>query len=494
MKVTRFSFKPLGSLALFLQGIFSSLPWSTLLVMALILVSGIFIGYAVSRQSYLIAVVAIAAVPVGIFLLNQPFDVIIIWLLVAPFFVTTDNTINRMAYWVTHRTMIPLTAIVTLVVRLTQKNLRFDRIDFFIFIYLLINIISVLYYYPDNPLPQLYEVYDRVLVGVALFWLLRTLAPNEVQMKRLVVTLLFVLLMQGCVGIMQNIPATRAVLPRRWLTLAGINRTNGTFQGITQFGAVLITSMLLTAHYAFHVDERRIRILCLVGALLGGICIVLSFSRGTWLASAITLALAFQFYPRTRRYILALASTLVLILSVSLFADSMAWASERFGSRGTVDSRLISNFAHLRMIQAKPLLGWGHDNYVHYHMPFVRAVAGVAVTDPEISSHNTFLSLTVELGLVGLVAFLMPWWLLFKESVAIYKRLPQKGFYSRYLLVVLWLGVAFFSVAGQSTNWRVTVWGMTWMQFPLGLIAGVVSHATRQNQESALDVDSQSEP
>ena len=176
---------------------------------------------------------------------------------------------------------------------------------------------------------------------------------------------------------------------------------------------------------------------------------------------------------------------MLLIISTGVFSDSVAFASERLGYQRTVDSRVISNNAHLKMIEVKPLLGWGYGNYTRYHMAFVEPIEGVAVQDPEIPSHNTFLNIAVEMGLLGLLCYLMPMVLLARQSWTAYKELPKEGFYSRDLLLLLWLGVLFWVVVSNFQNIRIAAWGITWIMFLLGLIATLVDASRESAAEKA---------
>jgi O-antigen ligase len=264
-----------------------------------------------------------------------------------------------------------------------------------------------------------------------------------------------------------------SLLPEHWIA-ASSERTTGTLGRVAEFSCTLTASMLLVAHYAFYARKRLIQILCLIGLFLGSLCLVLSFSRGTWLASCVAAVLVIIFYRRMAPYILTLGAIIVLVLTTNIFADAVTFASERLTYERTVDSRITSNYAALGMIAAKPILGWGYGNFTRYHLDFVKPVGGVAVTDIHISSHNTYLSMAVELGLVGLIAFLMPWLLLLRKSISVYKRLPRDGFYSRQLLVVLWIGAAFWFLVTNFMNMRLAAWGITWSQLLLGLIASIV--------------------
>lgn len=467
--------------------------WGTLLPVALMVVLGFFLGYSISRQNIFLFSVAVAAVPAGLLLMRVPFYAVIIWLLIAPFFVVTYSSMTRMAYWITHRTLIPLAAMAVLLACLSKKRLRLGSVELFMLAYLAISLFSVLYHYPNDPMPEIYHVYDLTVVGVALFWLLRTTAPRGVQLKYMIVALIILAVIQGAVGLMMNISITRGMLPPAWIA-ASTNRTTGTLGRDGEFSCTVTAALLLLAHYAFYTQRGTIRTLCIIALVLGSLCLVFSFSRATWLASAIVVVLVSILYRRLAPYVLTLAAILILILSTGIFSDSIAFASERLGYQRTVDSRIISNNAQLKMIEVRPLLGWGYGNYTRYHMAFVAPVEGVAVQDPEIGSHNTFLNIAVELGLLGLFCFLMPMVLLAKQSWTAYKELPKEGFYSRNLLMLLWLGVLFWVVVANFQNLRLAAWGITWIQFLLGLIATIVDASLELAAERAAAFVSDSVP
>jgi O-antigen ligase len=460
-----------------------SFPWTTLLLVFLAPLLGVFVGYGISREDYLIVGIIVAIIPVGLFLLRRPFDMLIIWLLISPCFVITVTRTARLIYWVTHRAMIPLTTVVILISLLVQKRLRFDWIDLSILAYLLLNIFSIFYHYPNHPLPEIYEVYDTVVIGATLFWLLRMIRPDEAQLKRLAFASIFVVLFHAGISVMQNIPGAHTILPDAWMAMKlRSGRSPGVFKGVPDLGATLITLLLIAAHYAFHTRRALPRLLCAIAAVLATVSLLLGFSRATWLGSAFVAVLLYLSYPRVRPYILLTALIIALVLSANVFAHFSDFALERLQQQNTVDSRFISNVAHINMIQAKPVFGWGVGNYNRYHMQFVERAGGVAVTDAHISSHNTFLSMTVELGLVGLFLYFAPWFSLLGKSVVAYKRFPREIFCGRYLLLGIWLGIFFWFVVALTTNFRVSSWSMTWIQFNLGLTAVLVDSSRTYSQ------------
>ena len=456
-----------------------------ILAFPLLLGLGILVGFSVNTPNYAIAAVLALAVPISVWILRRPFNAVILWLIIGPLFVVTYSPAIRVAYWGAHRALIPMAAIVAMMIGVARRRIRFGWVEFSLLAYLLVNLFSVLYNYPNAPLSRLYQVYDWTVVGIALFLLIRMTRPREQELKRLMIALIILTIVQGMVGLMMNFSATRGLLPTAWITTCA-ERTCGTLGRDAEFSSTLTASMLLIAHYAFNTRNRLFQVLSGIALLLGGVCLVLSFSRSTWLASSVVAVLAIVLYRRMVPYILALVAVVALILSTNLFSGSMAFARERLGYQRTVNSRIVSNYSHLAMIQAKPLLGWGYGNYNRYNLDFVKPLEGVATTDVYISSHNTYLSMAVELGLLGLVLFLLPWFLLLGQSLAVYTRLPKHGFYSRELLVVLWLGVLFWFVVTNFMNMRLAAWGITWVWFLLGLIASVIDNS--QEPDGAFKV------
>ena len=459
-------------LASALKAQLASRLWLTFLLLAAALILGALLGYVISRYHFVIPVGLFIAIPVFLLVMRRPFDAILIWLLVTPFFVITPDAGSRYVYWLTHRTLIPFAVIFALISGATNKRLRFGLTEVFLLAFVLLNVFSILYY-DASPSEELIKVFDRVLVGSTLFLLIRLTQPNEVQLKRLIVAFTIMSIVQGSIGLMMNISATRAMLPEAWIRVSS-ERTTGSLGRVAEYSSTLTASMLLAAHYGMNTRRRWRRVLCFTALLLGSICLVLSFSRGTWLASAIVGTLTIVFYRRLAPYILIMAVIIVSVLSTNMFADSIVFAQERLNNQQNVDARVVSDYAHFRMIAAKPLLGWGYGNYYRYHSQFLKPIGNTPVVDDHIPSHNTFLSMTVELGLLGLVLFFMPWLILFVQSFSAFKRLPRNGFYSRQLLVVLWLGVVFWLVVTNFMNMRLAFWGMTWIWLPLGLIASVV--------------------
>ncbi len=233
---------------------------------------------------------------------------------------------------------------------------------------------------------------------------------------------------------------------------------------------------LLLFHQAFQVESRWLRLGLLAVFGLALFCIYMSFSRGSWLAEVVVLlALIFAFPKRMIRLTLIVV-VVAFVLSGSLLAEQVAWGYERLtgeAAQQSAESRTTANYASLKMLEAKPFLGWGYGNYDRAKRPFMQRVGNVAVYDE--TSHNTYLTILAEFGLAGFLFYLFPviWWLIL--SLRIWRRLPVSGFWSRSLLLLLWLVMLhMFIVTNFMDMIRYHPFGTALWWMVLGLIANLV--------------------
>jgi O-antigen ligase len=168
---------------------------------------------------------------------------------------------------------------------------------------------------------------------------------------------------------------------------------------------------------------------------------------------------------------------IMLILFAGPLANELAWAYERLNSVQTAESRIIVSHAGQQMFLAKPFFGWGYGNYDRYDWQFMERVGDIAPTNwdiEEATSHNTYVTILAETGLMGLFLYSLPvfWWL--RLTVKALPRLPQEGFWSWRLLVMLWLSVGFYVLVTQFMDMRFFRFSIGLVWLTLGLIANMV--------------------
>lgn len=171
------------------------------------------------------------------------------------------------------------------------------------------------------------------------------------------------------------------------------------------------------------VPSRSWQLLYGVAFLLSFASLVTTFSRGGWLAAVVgLLLLAFvnrgRVLIRRLGYLISVLICVLLILVAFNYVRSSSQPEknisilERISSlpkvkEGSIGSRLLIWQSALRMIAARPLVGWGPDAFhlafsSFSSLDFVRLEGASKRAD---NAHNYFLQLAATQGIFGLFAF-----------------------------------------------------------------------------------------
>jgi O-antigen ligase len=202
-------------------------------------------------------------------------------------------------------------------------------------------------------------------------------------------------------------------------------------------------------------DERRDRRLALVWMLVLAAGLVLTFSRGGFLALAIfALLTVVKARPDLRRPLLvigvvaaaAVLLTVVVASTTPLMKARFSYAALNY----TLQNRSTIYTGTLHMIAAHPILGVGLGGYVYRLHGF-----------PTNYPNNLYLSFWVELGLLGLVTFL---YIFVKLLVSAWRALPVASGFERALLwgvfgtVVIWAVHGAFDTPYWKNDMSVELW------------------------------------
>ena len=180
----------------------------------------------------------------------------------------------------------------------------------------------------------------------------------------------------------------------------------GMLEDNNDFALGLVMNIPLLVYLGRAEKKPWVRLGCDVGVGLTLITILLTHSRGGFLAAVATLLLIAW---RSGKLIRAMASLLVLALLFFTFAPTHV--VERIASIGkggeerSANARLISWTIALRMIDANPVLGVGLRNFQNHwvrHSEGVAAEGGFAYV-----AHNSYLQIWAEGGTPAFAAYIL---------------------------------------------------------------------------------------
>lgn len=484
MSITKRSTAIRSSVATHVRGIDALDLWERYsLPMGLPLLLGLGLGavlaYSIATEAWAAVLIVPLLVPAAIILLSDPFIAIVLWLLLVPFVVLAPTSF-RPLYWILHRAMIPISLGFVVLSRAfgvkKREPVRLGFAELSMLAFTALAMVSIILLQPDTARSG-YDLYDRTVIPFCAYLLIRLTAPREKELKRLVPVIFFVLIVEVAVSIL-SLGAPRMV-PDWWLTRPG--RTTGTLANPAAYATTLMLFGLLMLQAAINRKGGWARTLLLLASGLAALGILLSFSRGSWIAAGLII-IGLQFlYPRTMIRMVAVLLITVAILASSILAPQLEWASERMGEY-TYGGRVVVYNAMITMVRLKPFFGWGYGNLDRYDQQFHVRVGNFTIGRKDETSHNTYLTIMSELGVIGFLLYLFPFWYWFRRTIGVLPRLPREGFWSWRLLVMLWLAIGGHVVAANLMDMRFFPFALTLWWMTLGLIASMVYPHLNRNE------------
>lgn len=438
---------------------------------------GILVASLVLQQNWVALLAILMIVPVLALFFYYPFITVIIWLLIFPFFISEVLPGARQLYWLLHRAMIPgaLIALISLSILGIRKikNVRFGLVDAVMLAYLALCVSNILML-SARPNTQLIHFYDRIFVPFCMYWLIRVIRPGQIDFERLVPVAFIIIFSQGTIGILSWFAPQ--VLPPKWLGRLG-ERTVGTFGNPAVFTTTLLFAVVILTQTLWRDSSQKKlpTVMSFLTVALAFFLVFFSFSRGSWLGALPVWIGLYILHPKwMRRLSLVGSLALVPLLALGPLAEYSSFAQERLFTETTAEGRVIGGAATFRMIQEKPIFGWGYRNHELYDEQFRDRVLGL-VDGSEQSSHNTYLLIAAEMGIVGLILYYLPVGLLLCMTLMYWHRLSDIPIWSKSLVLMLWLLIVDHAITGlftdmiQSPFFNTVIWWLI-----LGLITNAI--------------------
>jgi O-antigen ligase len=152
-----------------------------------------------------------------------------------------------------------------------------------------------------------------------------------------------------------------------------------------------------------------VRCLFLAAMALDLATLLFTLTRGVWIGALAGIVIAMLLSRRTRRVLVPGLAVGALVLGISLAASPSLRTAVvgRAESQSPVWDRANTDLAALRIVTEKPLTGVGWENFVNVAPNYMVQQAGYPISGEGIEVHNVFLSHIAELGIPGLLLWLM---------------------------------------------------------------------------------------
>jgi O-antigen ligase len=385
-------------------------------------------------------------------LVQSPFR-LFIWLLITwqAVSIYVESPLPGISY---ERSMAALIVGLLLLEALVLKRRALPAVGFFVVAYVATQFISRFYVVLLEGVGA-FEVTDLlkvVLLPVLMYWLTLTLVVSRRHLQWLLYGLILTSMLIGLSGLFEwvrgspqspfPVTAYNAEGATRYMDVPR-GRAAGIFGNPAIFGAMMGIGMLATLACMQHTRRRfwlwPALVLLSAGAFL-------SFTRSAWLSVLLTLFIAqfFLFGLWKRTLPIFWAGALVLVLLAGALADNQVVRDRLLdgeNATGRVDRALFA----FEVFLEKPLLGWGPgqlDELTARRFP----ASGFS------SSHNTFMTMLVDGGLLVFGVYLALLTYVAAQLVRVYRVAPPG--IERSALVVAGGGLLIYLLSGMAVELR----------------------------------------
>jgi O-antigen ligase len=212
------------------------------------------------------------------------------------------------------------------------------------------------------------------------------------------------------------------------------NRVVGPLQNPAVIGTFLgaVVAMAVAAH-VWEADRttKKLAALATVPSL---VAIGLTYTRSSILAAIVVALLIGMTRLRARLVTLGVVLFAALLIAASWgrIATTSAY-QDRFSNRTNVQARVLIQDWSIELAKRRPVFGWGYGSFdqVKNSTEFGSTGGIPASFGRESTSHNTFLTVLVELGLLGILLFLTTFVIVLARAVPV----ARKAFAERWFFI-----------------------------------------------------------
>ena len=251
-------------------------------------------------------------------------------------------------------------------------------------------------------------VFVTVAIGPVVYYFVVYGASAALSAVRVMRIVLLAGALQACMAIVEWGTGRNLWNDTGWRD--GIPRSVATLQNPAVLGAFVGAGMVVGLAILCWDGPRELRTLSIVVICVGVPALATTLTRGPILATIVVGTAILVLSARTRM----LGIGVSLACALALFA---AWPSikqssvynNRLSNTRNIEARVVIQDWSLKLAKQKPVLGYGYDSFdrVKNSANFTAGALPVSL-GLDSTSHNTFLTVLVQYGGVGLLLLLLP--------------------------------------------------------------------------------------
>jgi len=388
------------------------------LVYMMVVAFSLYSGLLVVRSSGMItmSVLALLGLAGVVILVNLPSSALFLgWLFLAPIFQTAADTsaLGRGLTWALYIGPALVLAMLTI---LRRRNVPVRIVDYLPGVYVAYVLAAILLttsLIKDETVGTAKAVFTIQVIGAVVYYFLTFGPGRDVRAVTIVGTLMIAGLVQGLFALAEITIGWNLWGYRDWQNVQGRARAVSTLANPDVLGLFLGASIVTAVAVLVWDGPRSLRRLSWAVLAVCTPALVGTLTRAPILATIVVVVLLLLL-GRARVLGLGLLAVagIALVMMLPTLKETDLYR-ERVAEKGTVEFRAQSQDWSLRLAAQKPVLGWGYGSFDRVKNASGFHTEGIPIRSVlEFTSHNSFLTILVELGGVGLLIYLSPFLIL----------------------------------------------------------------------------------
>src|SRR2546426_10672185 len=248
-------------------------------------------------------------------------------------------------------------------------------------------------------------------------------------------------------------------------------RTRGPFASSEALGGALVVTFLFYVLSSAHVKGGKLYWACVMTFVTAGVMYTTN-QRSVWLCFGFCLVILAVVKSRMRRIAVVIACVACLGFFGGVASKFSFTEGTLFSKRQeTIDYRWVNYLTLLEMSKANPIFGIGWGNFRTEWPKYVQPIPGIDI-GPGLTdgNHNTFLGLLADVGLVGILLYLLIFYEMFRIGLRVFRR--GVGLEREFALIFL-LVVSSYMIRANFGDYRHAQFDNTVLFLLFGTVAGI---------------------
>jgi O-antigen ligase len=368
---------------------------------------GLLAGYSLLMEPRLLKLLLL--LPAGVFALTvSPEKLFVGWLFCAPFVQGASSGTAHGHIFFKFLFFVPPLILVARMATGGVRRPHFQAVDALPALYLLYIVARVELLPPQfsGPDASLRAIYGAVGIGIIGYYFAAFARTSDRFPVRVATSLLWSAIVVAALALVDAATGWNLWHTGEYGEGTTTRRVVSTMGSSGALGAYIGAGVVLGVAILAWKGPRSLRLPAILLISLSIPALFFTYSRGPVLGAAVVAVLIALVANRARwPSLLVFATVAILVFAAWGRISSTASYQQRLGVTETVTTREEIQRVTLDLFRAKPVFGWGYGT-------FDKAKLTVASRDPRfdhLTSHDTFLTVLAELGVVGLTLLLLPW-------------------------------------------------------------------------------------